>query len=154
MVAGMTILAEHRKARFEYEILEVLEAGLVLQGTEVKSIRDGRISLKEGFVSFFKGEAWLESVHVTPYVNGGYATQEAIRARKLLLHKQEIKRWQGKVQEKGLTAIPLKIYLKNGKIKCEIALAKGKKLHDKRETLKRKVLDREVQTAIKSQRWQ
>ena len=150
---SIKIICQNKKARHEYHIQDSLEAGLVLLGPEVKSIRQGRINIKDGYVDIRGGEAWLENVHISPYP---YATNTAkpdpLRPRKLLLHKREIKRLSGKVKERGFTLIPLKVYLKNGKVKVEIALAKGKKIYDKREALKRKTLDREFEKRFKIRR--
>ncbi len=147
---GIRIVSQNRKARHEYNIIDTLEAGIVLLGPEVKSIREGRINIKDGYVDIRDGEAWLQNVHINPYP---YATNTAkpdpLRARKLLLHKQEIKRLAGKVKERGFTLIPLKVYISRGKVKVEIALAKGKKLYDKREALKRKTIDREFEKRFK-----
>ncbi len=147
---AIKIIAQNRKARHEYHIVDTLEAGIALLGPEVKSIRQGRINIKDGYVEIKDGEAWLQNVHISPYP---YATNTAkpdpLRPRKLLLHKQEIKRLAGKVKERGFTLIPLKVYLSNGKVKLEIALAKGKKLYDKREALKRKTIDREFEKRFK-----
>lgn len=148
----MKVLAQNRKARFEYEFLERLVAGIALTGSEVKSVREGRVNLQDGYVTFEGGEAFLVNVHIAPYANAGYAGHDPMRARKLLLHKREIKRLWGKVQEKGLTLIPLAIGLEGNWIKVELALAKGKKVHDKRETLKRRELDREAEAAMKRYR--
>ena len=147
---SIKIICQNRKARHEYHIQDTLEAGIVLLGPEVKSIREGRINIKDGYVEIKDGEAWLQNVHISPYP---YATNTArpdpLRPRKLLLHKQQIKRLAGKVKERGFTLIPLKVYLSRGKVKVEIALAKGKKIHDKREALRRKTLDREFQKRFK-----
>ncbi len=147
---GIRIVSQNRKARHEYDIFDTLEAGIVLLGPEVKSIREGRINIKDGYIDIRDGEAWLQNVHISPYP---YATNTAkpdpLRARKLLLHKQEIKRLSGKVKERGFTLIPLKVYISRGKVKIEIALAKGKKLYDKREALKRKTIDREFEKRFK-----
>lgn len=148
----MKVLAQNRKARFEYEFLERFTAGISLTGSEVKSVREGRVNLQDGYVVFEGGEAFLVNVHISPYANAGYAGHDPLRPRKLLLHKQEIKRLAGKVQEKGLTLIPLAIGLEGNWIKVELALAKGKKIHDKRETLKRRELDREAEAAMKDYR--
>ncbi|MEW5877794.1 MAG: SsrA-binding protein SmpB [Acidobacteriota bacterium] len=148
----MKVLAQNRKARFEYEFLERFVAGIALTGSEVKSVRDGRVNLQDGYVAFENGEAFLVNVHIAPYANAGYAGHDPLRPRKLLLHKREIKRLWGKVQEKGLTLIPLAIGLEGNWIKVELALAKGKKVHDKRETLKRRELDREAEAAMKHYR--
>jgi len=144
------IVCQNRKARHEYHIEDTLEAGMVLLGPEVKSIRTGRINLKDGYVEIRNGEAWLQNVHISPYP---YATNTSIpdplRARKLLLHKNQIKRLAGKVNERGYTLIPLKVYFSDGKAKVEIALAKGEKIYDKRESLRKKTLDREFQKRFK-----
>lgn len=147
--AGRKILATNRKARHAFEILERLEAGIELLGTEVKAVRAGRINLKEGHVSFSGGEAFLVGCHISPYEHAGYSVHDPLRRRKLLLHKREILRLASKVQEKGYTVIPLSVYLDGNWIKVEIALARGKHLHDKRETLRRRTLDREAEQAIK-----
>lgn len=150
---GKKVVADNRKARFQYEILEKVEAGLVLQGSEVKALRDGRANLVDGFASFKGGEAMLRSVHISPYSHGGYANHEPTRSRKLLMHKREIARLAGKVATAGLTVVPLKLYFNNrGLAKVELGLARGKKLHDKRETLKRKAMDREAQQAMKNRK--
>ena len=146
---GRKVLATNRKARHAYEILERFEAGIELLGTEVKAVRAGRINLKEGHVTFEGGEAFLVGCHISPYEHAGYSVHEPLRRRRLLLHKREILRLAGKVQEKGYTVIPLSVYLEGNWIKVEIALARGKHLHDKRETLRRRTLDREAEQAIK-----
>ncbi len=147
---SIKIICQNKKARHEYHIQDTLEAGIVLLGPEVKSIREGRINIKDGYVEIKNGEAWLQNVHISPYP---YATNTArpdpLRPRKLLLHKKEIKRLAGKVKERGFTLIPLKVYLSRGKVKVEIALAKGKKIYDKREALKRKTIDREFEKRFK-----
>lgn len=147
---GIRIICQNRKARHEYYIEDTYEAGMVLLGPEVKSIREGRINLKDGFVEIKYGEAWLHNVHISPYT---FATNTArldpLRPRKLLLHQGQIKKLAGKVKERGYTLIPLKVYFSDGKAKVEIALAKGKKIYDKRETLKRKTMDREFEKRFK-----
>ncbi|MCS7181665.1 MAG: SsrA-binding protein SmpB [Thermoanaerobaculum sp.] len=148
----MKVLAHNRKARFEYELIERLVAGLVLTGSEVKSVREGRVNLTDGYVTFDGGEAFLVNVHIAPYANAGYAGHDPLRPRKLLLHKRELKRLAGKVQEKGLTLIPLALGLEGNWIKVELALAKGKKVHDKREAIKRRQLEREAEAAMKRYR--
>lgn len=148
----MKVLAANRKARFEYEFLERLVAGLVLTGSEVKSVRDGRVNLQDGYVSFEGGEAFLVNVHIAPYANAGYAGHEPLRPRKLLLHKRELKRLAGKVQEKGLTLIPLAIGLEGNWIKVELALARGKKAHDKKQALRERDLAREAEAELKRYR--
>ncbi len=146
------ILNTNRKASHDYHLLERLEAGLVLTGTEAKSIRSRKVNLKDSFAAIRNGEAWLLNCHISPYEFGNRQNHDPLRNRKLLLHSQEIRRLTGKVEEKGLTLIPTKIYLKKGRIKCEIALAKGKKLYDKRETERRKEADRDARKAMKERR--
>jgi len=146
------VLASNRRARFEYEFVERFTAGLVLTGSEVKSVRAGHVKLQDGWVAFEAGEAFLADVHISPYSNAGYTNHEPTRRRKLLLAKREIEKLASKVAEKGLTVVPLAVGLEGNWIKVELALAKGKKLHDKRETLKRRTLDREAQAALKERR--
>ena len=149
----MTI-AENRKAHFNYQIMEEYEAGVMLTGPEVKSVRAGHISLKEAFATVRGGEIWLTNAHVSPYkpaANDGY---EPTRSRKLLLKADEIKRLIGKSQEAGLTLVPLKVYDKHGKIKIEIGLARGKHAHDKRETIRRREEERETRRALSGARRQ
>ena len=146
------LLATNRKAFHEYFILDKLEAGLVLMGTEVKSIREARINLKESYAAVKGGEAFLFDCHISPYSHGNRENHEPTRTRKLLLHRQEIKKLIGKTQEKGLTLVPLRVYLRRGKIKLELGVARGKKLYDKRETERKKDSDREARAAIKSSR--
>ena len=150
------VVATNRRARHEYEILETLEAGLVLRGTEVKSLRDGQVNFKDSYATVRNGEAWLRGCHISPYSHGTDANHEPERDRKLLLHKREITRIVGKTAEKGLTVVPLKIYFKHGRIKIEIGLARGKKLHDKRATLRERETRREMEKearAGRSGRW-
>jgi SsrA-binding protein len=143
------VLATNRKARHVYHILEKETAGLELLGTEVKAIREGKINLKEAYVSFAGGEAFLVGCHVGAYEAAGYACHDPVRRRRLLLNKREIERLTSKVQEKGLTVVPLSAFLDGNWIKIEIALVRGKQLHDKRETLRQRTLDREAEQAIK-----
>ena len=143
----------NRAAGHNYHLLDRLEAGLVLTGTETKSIRAGQVNLKDSFAQIRNGEAWLLNCHISPYEYGNRENHDPLRTRKLLLHAQEIRKLIGKVEEKGLTLIPTRMYLKKGRIKCEIALAKGKKLYDKRETIRRKEADREAQKAMKHRRF-
>lgn len=145
----LQILAHNRAAEHLYFLLERFEAGMELTGTEVKAIRAGKANLKDGYGTIRNGEVWLMNCHISPYEHGSYDNHEALRKRKLLLHKQEIRKLTGKTVEKGLTLIPTKMYLKGGRVKCEIALAKGKKLWDRRETIRRKEIDREARQAIK-----
>ena len=143
------VLATNRKARHVYHLLEKHTAGIELLGTEVKAIREGKINLKEGYVHFVGGEAFLVSCHVGAYEAAGYAHHDPLRRRRLLLHKREIERLGSKVQEKGLTVVPVSVFVEGNWIKVEIALVRGKQLHDKRETLRQRTLDREAEQAIK-----
>lgn len=151
---GNKTIAENRMARHEYFILETVEAGLVLTGTEVKACRNGKVQLKEGWAEVRNGEAFLENVHISEYSHGNQMNHVPVHARKLLLHKREIVKLHSKTREKGLAIIPLKMYLKAGRIKCEIALAKGKKLHDKRDTLRQREQESEARVAMKARRYQ
>ena len=137
-------VAVNKKARHLYELSEFTEAGIVLTGPEVKSIRAGKVNFIDSYVDFRQGEAWLVSLHIAPYANAGYMTQEPDRARKLLLHEGQISKFAGLVAQQGLTVVPVRLYFKRGKIKVEIALGKGKKLHDHRETLKRRAAERDM----------
>ena len=150
--ARIKVVCQNKKARYDYQILEVIEAGMVLLGTEVKSLRQGRANLKDSYARVKDGELFLMQSHISPYSHAYYDNHDPDRARKLLVHKREIKRLQGKTQEKGLTLIPLKIYFKDGKAKVELGLARGKRTYDKRETLKRKTEQRELERAIKDRR--
>lgn len=141
-------LATNRKARHDYEILEKLEAGIALLGTEVKSVREGRIQLKDSYVEVVEGEAFLVGVHISPYTHGNRANHDPERRRKLLLKRREIERIMGRTTIQGQTCIPLAVYLKGNRIKVEIALAKGKKLYDKRQAEKAKLMDKEAREAI------
>lgn len=151
---GNKTIADNRQARHEYFVLETVEAGLVLTGTEVKAARNGKVQLKDGWAEVRGGEAWLENVHISEYSHGNMMNHTPVHARKLLLHKREIIKLHSKTREKGLSLIPLKMYLKQGRIKCELALAKGKKLHDKRETLKSREQEAEARVAMKARRYQ
>jgi len=142
-------LAANRRARHEYHLLDHLEAGLVLTGTEVKAARLGNVQLKESHVEFRNGQAWLVGAHFSPYSHGNYNNHDPERQRKLLLKKREIDRLDSKSQGSGMTVVPLKLYRKDNRIKLEIALAQGKKLYDKRETERLRVLDREAHEAMK-----
>ena len=143
------VLATNRKAFHLYRIDEVFEAGICLLGTEIKSIRQGKVTLQESFGRIQNEEIFLHNCHITPYTHGNVANHEPMRTRKLLLHRREILRLMGKVQQKGLALIPLRIYLKRGKAKIEIALGRGKKLYDKRESIKKKEAKREAERVIK-----
>ena len=140
----------NRQARHNYFIDETYEAGIVLVGSEVKSLRDGKANLADSYARIQKGEAFLINTHVSPYPGANQFNHDPTRTRKLLLHKREIERLTGKTKEKGLTLIPLRLYFKDGKAKVELGLARGKKLYDKRETLKRKMAQREVERSLKS----
>ncbi|BAB76769.1 SsrA-binding protein SmpB [Anabaena sp. FACHB-709] len=145
------VITDNRQARYLYEILETFEAGIQLTGTEVKSIRAGKVNLQDGYALLRDGEIWLINAHISPYnASGQYFNHEPRRTRKLLLHRQEIRKLIGKVEQQGLTLVPLKMYLKRGWVKVSIALGKGKKLHDKRESLKRRQDQRDMQRAMKN----
>ncbi len=131
---GIKILSDNRQASHNYFLSDRLEAGLVLTGTEVKAARDGKIQLKDAYAEVAGNEAWLCNVHISPYSHGNRENHDPVRRRKLLLHRKEIDRMQVTTREKGLTLIPTKLYLKEGRVKCEIAVGKGKKVHDKRES--------------------
>ena len=147
--AGEKVLVSNRKAFFNYQILERLEAGISLRGTEVKSVRDGGLSFRDAYVEFRGGEMFLVGCRIGPYSHGNILNHAEERDRKLLLHKREILKLGGKATEKGFTIVPLRAYLKNGRVKLEIGLARGKKTHDKRESLKRKDVERETRQAIR-----
>jgi SsrA-binding protein len=142
------VLAENRKAFFDYTILETFQAGISLKGTEVKSIRLGKANLKDSFARVDKGEIWLHNMHISPYEQGGRYNLNPIRERKLLLNSNELKKLIGRVQEKGLTLVPLKLYLMDNWVKVDLALAKSKKEYEKREKIKKKETDREVARAF------
>jgi len=149
----MKTIAVNKPARFNYEILETFEAGIVLQGSEVKSVREGRISLKESYADIRDGEIVLVDCHINPYEAANRWNHDPLRLRKLLLHRREIRRLTGKVQERGLTLIPLQVILTDkGLIKIEIALGKGKKIHEKKEALKERDLNRELRATLKTAR--
>jgi SsrA-binding protein len=150
--SGEKLLASNRKAFHEYFILEKLEAGIALLGTEVKAAREGRVNLKESYAAVQRGEAFLLNCHISPYSHGNRENHDPTRERKLLLHSKEIRKLVGKTQEKGLTVVPLRVYLKRGRIKVELGVARGKKLIDKRETERRKELDREARVQLKTRR--
>jgi SsrA-binding protein len=149
---AQTSIAENRKAFHDYHLLETFEAGIVLLGTEVKAIREGRVNLRDSFARVEDGEVFLYNVNISPYSHRGYADHEPLRRRKLLLHRDEIRKLIGKTVEKGMTLIPVRLYYKNGRVKVAVSLAKGKKEYDKRETIKRREADRETRAAIKSRR--
>ena len=145
---GRKLVAQNKKARHDYAIDDVYEAGLVLQGTEVKSLRQGRASLVDGFVDIDRGEAWLHGVHIPEYSNGTWTNHSARRKRKLLLNRVEIDKIERRVSEKGLTVVPLSLYFKDGRAKVEIGVGKGKKSWDKRATIAERTAKREVEQAV------
>jgi SsrA-binding protein len=142
-------IAENRKAFHDYHIIETFEAGVALLGTEVKAIREGNVNLRDSYATVGEGEVWILNVHINPYSHRGYADHEPTRKRKLLLHRQEIRKLIGRTVERGLTLVPLRMYFKNGHVKVAIALAKGKQAHDKRETVKKRDAERETRAAVK-----
>ena len=143
-------IAENRKAFHDFHLLETFEAGLVLLGTEVKAIREGRVNLRDSFARVEDGEVFIYNVHISPYSHRGYADHEPLRKRKLLLHRSEIKKLIGKTVEKGMTLVPTRLYFKDGRVKVSVSIAKGKKDYDKRETIKKREADRETRAAVKS----
>jgi len=145
MERGFKVVATNRKASHEYFLLERIEAGIALQGSEIKSIRAGQISLAEAYVRVDGDQAWLEDAHIAPYEHAGIFNHEPRRPRKLLLHKKEIRQLWNQVRQKGVTIVPLRVYLKDGRAKVEIAVAKGKKLYDKREAIAKRDLEREIE---------
>jgi SsrA-binding protein len=145
---GQKIVAQNKKARHDYHIDDTFEAGLVLVGTEVKSLRQGRASLVDGFAEIDRGEAWLLGVHIPEYSQGTWTNHSARRKRKLLLHRSEIDKIERKTSEKGYTLVPLSLYFKDGRAKVEIALARGKKAYDKRQTIATRTAEREKQQAL------
>jgi SsrA-binding protein len=147
-MTGSARIAENRKARQYYEFLEFFEAGVVLTGPEVKSLRAGQVSFGDSFVECRNGEAWLVGMRIAPYERAGYVSQDPDRTRKLLLHSREIHLLTTKVEQKGLTVVPIKLYFKQGKIKVEVALARGRKLHDQREELKRRAEARDTEREL------
>jgi SsrA-binding protein len=146
--AGRKLVAQNRKARHDYAILDTYEAGVVLTGTEVKSLRAGRASLVDAFASIKDGEVWLQGVHIPEYTQGTWTNHEPRRSRKLLLHRDEINRLIGKTRESGLTLVPLQLYFRDGKVKIELALARGKRSYDKRQDLARRDANREMTRAL------
>jgi len=144
---GRSVIAQNRKARHDYAVLDVYEAGIALMGTEVKSLRQGRASLVDAYATVDDGEVWLRGMHIPEYAQGTWTNHEPRRTRKLLLHREEIERLIGKIREGGLTLVPLSLYFSDGKVKCELALAKGRKSYDKRADLARRDADREIQRA-------
>ena len=143
-------IATNRRARHEYHILETIEAGLVLRGTEVKSLRAGGVSFKDSYATIRSGEGWLRGCHINPYSHGTDANHDPERDRKLLLHRRELGRLTGKIAERGLTLIPLRMYFKRGRVKVELGLGRGKKLHDKRATIRERDTQREMDQAART----
>lgn len=143
------MIAQNRKANFNYHILEAIEAGIVLKGTEIKSIRRGQISLQDGFAGFRDDELWLYNVHIAPLKEGNQFNHDPVRTRKLLMKRRELDRLKGLAQQSGHTLVPLRVYIKNGVAKVLIGLGRGKKQHDKRETIRRRDQEREIQRALK-----
>lgn len=141
---GMLLMARNKKARHEYEILETLEAGMSLMGSEVKSLREGKVSFKDSYVRFSCDGAVLVGLYIAPYMHAVHTGHEPERERRLLLHKRQIEAWSGKTSQKGLTVVPLRLYWKGGRAKVELALARGKKVHDQREDLKRRAMERDM----------
>jgi SsrA-binding protein len=147
---GEKLVADNRRARHEYELLERVEAGLVLQGTEVKALREGRATIQRAFADVRGDEVWLVGANIAAYDKGGIANHDPERDRKLLLHRREIDRLRSRVQERGLTLVPTRLYFKDGRAKVELALARGKELHDKRRDIAKREADRQIDRALKS----
>jgi len=147
------IIAQNRKARHDYEILETQEAGIALRGTEVKSLREGRANLKDSYAAVRAGEVWLFALHISPYSHGNINNHDPERDRKLLLHRREIRRLIGKTKETGLTLVPLQLYFHHGKVKVELALAKGKKQYDKREAIAKRDAEREMKRVFRAKQF-
>jgi SsrA-binding protein len=150
--AAQKNIAENRKAFHDYLILETFETGLVLRGTEVKSIREGNVNLRDSFARIENGEVFVYGLHIQPYSHRGYADHEPLRPRKLLLHAHEIRKLIGKTVERGMTLVPTRMYFKNGKVKVALGLVRGKQVHDKREAIKKRETDRETRAAVKHSR--
>jgi len=149
---GILVIQDNRKAKFDYEIIETYEAGISLIGSEVKSIRDKSVQLKDSFISFHRNEAFLQNAHISVFKQSSYNNHEPERLRKLLLNRKELDRIAMAIHEKGLTCVPLKIYFKDDRIKLEIALVKGKKNHDKRESIKKRDVDAQIRQAMRRSR--
>ena len=143
------LIADNRKARHDYHLFDTFEAGIVLLGTEVKAIREGRVNLKDSYGLVVHGEVFLYNLHISPYSHRGYTTHEPLRCRKLLLNRAEIRKLIGKTVERGLTLVPVRMYFKRGRVKVVISVAKGKKNYDKRETIRRREVDRETRAMVK-----
>jgi SsrA-binding protein len=145
------LIADNRKARHDYQLFETFDSGILLLGTEVKAIREGRVNLRDSYGRIENGEVFLYNVHISPYSHRGYAEHEPLRRRKLLLNKLEIKKLIGKILERGFTLVPTRMYFKNGLVKVSISIAKGKKSHDRRETIRRREVERETRAILKRQ---
>lgn len=146
---GVKLIATNRQVPYKYHVLERYEAGMVLTGTEVKSLRESRASLRDAFAQVKAGELWLLNCNISAYSHSGYVTHDPLRSRKLLLHKGEVMKLAGKVEPKGLALVPLRLYFKNGRAKCELALVKSKKVYDRREETRRRVIEREMEQELK-----
>jgi SsrA-binding protein len=147
-----TLIADNRKAFHDYQILETFEAGIALLGTEVKGIREGRANLRDSYARVEQAEVWLYNVHINPYSHRGYVDHDPKRRRKLLLHREEIRKLVGKTTQRGLTLVPTRLYFRKGKVKVTLALARGKQTHDKRETIRRREVERETRAMVKERR--
>ena len=143
------LIADNRKARHDYHLFDTYEAGIALLGTEVKAIREGRVNLKDSYGRVENGEVFLYNLHISPYSHRGYAAHEPLRKRKLLLNRAEIRKLIGKMVERGFTLVPVRMYFKNGRVKVAVSVAKGKKIYDKRETIRRRQVDRETRAMVK-----
>ncbi len=146
------IVAENRKASHDYHIFETFEAGMALLGTEVKAIREGRVNLRDSYARVEEAEVFALNIHISPYSHSGYAGHDPLRKRKLLLHREEIRKLIGRTTERGMTLVPLRMYFKDGRVKLALGLAKGKKEYDRRETIKRRETERETRAAVKERR--
>lgn len=149
-MSDIKVIAKNRKARFNFTIIDSFEAGIELKGTEVKSVRQSRINISDGYASIDNGEVYLKQVHISPYEQGNIFNVDPLRVRRLLLHRREIDKLLGEITQKGYTLVPLSVYLKRGKVKVELGLAKGKKLYDKRETLAKKDMQRRIEREMKN----
>ncbi len=149
---SIKIITKNKPARFNYQIDETIEAGIVLTGSEVKSLRQGKANLKDGYARVRDGEVFLYEIHISPYSHAGYSQHDPLRVRKLLLHKREVRRLTGKTKERGYSLIPTKLYFRNGKVKVELGLGKGKKMYDKREEIKKRDQKREAAAELKHRR--
>lgn len=150
--SNIKLVAENRKARHDYEVLDRIEAGLVLLGTEVKSARQGRVNLKDSYAVADGGELYLAQCHISAYTHAHYENHDPLRRRKLLLHKRELRRLIGKITERGLTLIPLRIYFRGGRLKVELGLSRGKKAHDRRAAVRERDIQRDVEAELKQRR--